>query len=537
MKRVSEFGVLIGFFFLVVTLRLILLLKFPMYLDEGIYISWAKLFFESREFAYVSLNDGKTPLFMWLTAWLSPHFSSTFLTARILSAVAGAGTAVMWAVITQLLFGKKYRTWFMISALIFPYGYFVERMAFVDSLVTFFASVSFLLLLLAREAVKKISLKKGLLALVYCVLSGSVLALAYMTKTSARLFLVIHAVLVAVWIIEYCFKRKWIQASILSIGGVLTFLLYREGVGYMRVGAARFWGGILSKETELTYSLHQVLENLTTRPQMYIGASTMVATYFSVYLVGICVLILITLLYLYTQKKNWKQYSPQLQNILTLGVYCSIAIAASILVARVISSRYFYPIIPALLSFSTVGTVWLWESKQKILQHFVVFLLALTAALSVWMVVSPLTFPYAGNEKPFTQGDISALGLMEIPTVLNPEQSVVVVTGIWGVRDGSVIYLKEQGFEARGIDAAVSLSSPTKTGCTEGAQLISGQCVLLNSSTLDESNRPHKYFYLTVRTDNAELIKQLPTISVVHEFQRPSELKTYLLEYTPVTAN
>src|SRR5258708_6450189 len=146
------------FFILLVLLRSFHLLTFPLYLDEGIYLAWAHLIAKDLSLAYVSLNDGKTPLFMWIVASLSHSIQSSFLIARMLSVIAGGVTAVSWTHITKITFGKKYMRWYMLLSLIVPYLYFVERMGFVDSLLTAFASLSLVFLLWTKIWVQK---KKG----------------------------------------------------------------------------------------------------------------------------------------------------------------------------------------------------------------------------------------------------------------------------------------------------------------------------------------------------------------------------------------
>lgn len=502
-----------------------------MYLDEGIYISWAKLVSQSLDYAYVSLNDGKTPLYMWLVATFSPWFSSTLLAARMISVVAGALTAVIWSISTEQLFGKKARKFYIIFSLVVPYLYFVERMAFVDSLVTGFLSLAFLLWLLAKKYLDKAGYQPKVIALVLSFLTGVSLAVAYMTKTSARIFVIAHVLIGVLWLGEYLVKRRFIKAALVVVVIGIMFAVNRELIGYMRVGAARFWTGIAMKETELTYTPTQIKDRLTSDPMVYLGSLQDVAEYFSTYLVAVLILFFVSFMYLFLNHKKFKKMNETYLHALWLFVYVGLVFSGSVLAGKVIASRYFYPMIPAVLSFATLGAVWLSEHTHALGKKALYTGLALTAVVTGFMVFQPNTFPYAGDEINFTKADISALGLMEIAETVDPANSIIGVTGIWGVKDGSVIYLREKGIESFGIDRVLSQVERLNGQCPSDSVDLQGTCQRLSKDTLLESDKPNKYFYITDRDAHPEILLQIPGVSVVKEYQRPrSELKTYLLK-------
>ena len=532
MKQLRVVLFFLSFFLLVFGVRALFLLRFPMYLDEGIYLSWAALFSQSRDYGYVSLNDGKTPLFMWLTSGMSQWFSSTLLAGRTLSVLAGAITAVAWSINTQLLFGKRERTAYMLLALIVPYAFFVERMAFVDSLVTAFCSLAFLSWLMVRKSLELSARAALFTASAWAITSGLFLGIGYMTKTSARLFVVTQCLVAVLWVGEYLLRKQWLKASMVLGATAVMYAVYHEVVSYMHVGAARFWGGIASKELELTYSYSEVLQTVTTRPLSYLNSIRIVSEYFWVYLAGILILAVVTALLAVAKRKNWGDSTARYLGILWLVVYVGAAIGASILVARVISSRYFYPITPAIVSLASVALAYYWHHTRKIFQVLARGLVIVTAGVSIWMVLTPVTFPYAGNEQAFTTGDISALGMIELPQYLKDTQQPVFVTGIWGVKDGGVLYLKEQGYQAVGIDKPLEKSELGQGSCTSPNVVFAGECYRVNSSVVAAAESTPVFLYLTQRTDRGDELKLAPGFKLITEFQRPSELKTYLFEYS-----
>jgi 4-amino-4-deoxy-L-arabinose transferase-like glycosyltransferase len=517
------------FFLAVLFVRSINLLGFSLYLDEGIYISWAKLINQSIEFAYVSLNDGKTPLFMWLVATISPWFSSSWLAGRFLSVVAGAITAVCWAIITQLWFGKKQRNFFMLFALITPYAFFVERMAFVDSLLTMFMSLGFLFWILTQRYIEQ--QKKFVLPIVvaWSFLSGLSLGLAYFTKTSARLFLIVQVVLGVVWLISFLRKKDWRKSGLMLMAIAIMAGVNKELISYMRVGAARFWMGIASKEVELTFSPKEIVHILVTNPMQYFLSFSIAFNYFAIYLVAILVLFVISFWVLFAQRKTYKKNISTYTHALWLFLFISMTVIASLLAGRVIASRYLYPVVPAILSFSTLAAFWLYE-KGKWRRYALWAGLIVTAGVSISMLFAPLSFPYASDEIAFTHYDISALGLNEVIQIVDKPNSVMEVSGIWGVKDGSVVTLREAGIEAYGQDQIVDQAEPIKGKCPAKTTMVEESCWKLSSHRLFENPKPNKYLFLTDLGSHAEIVKQLPGVKVVREFQRPSDRKTYLLQ-------
>ena len=169
------------------SIRFVNLLAQPMYLDEGNYIAWASLFHQSPGFAYVSMQDGKTPLFMWLITWIEPWFGSYLLTGRLISVVAGIISIIVWSVILKKMFDKKTAIAFILLSLVTPYFVLIDRLAFVDGLMAMFASISMLGLVVGRQ-----HWWGGLLA-------GLGLGFGFYTKSAMKLVLIVQSGIAASW--------------------------------------------------------------------------------------------------------------------------------------------------------------------------------------------------------------------------------------------------------------------------------------------------------------------------------------------------
>lgn len=246
----------LSIFFLLV--RSVNLLEQPLYLDEGIYISWASLVSESPGFAYISLQDGKTPLFIWLISLLNNN--NSLFVARIISVFSGLITILCWILIMRLY--KADQSLQVLTWLIFltaPFLVFMQRMGFSDSLLTALASVSLLTLIFAKVNINKHIAFSFLLFFV----SGLFLGMAFLTKTSAKIFLIAEIIIAFSWTVSLLRIKKIKSALFFVIATALFYLPYHELTTYLRIGSHRFWGSIATKENELTFSVKEIFMNFT----------------------------------------------------------------------------------------------------------------------------------------------------------------------------------------------------------------------------------------------------------------------------------
>lgn len=110
----------------------------PIFADEAIYIRWAQVMRAEPTLRFVSLTDGKTPLFMWLMIPLFKVFSDPLFAGRILSVIAGFFTLIGVFLLAKKVFSVKAALWASLLYVITPYTVFFDRMALVDSLLSAF---------------------------------------------------------------------------------------------------------------------------------------------------------------------------------------------------------------------------------------------------------------------------------------------------------------------------------------------------------------------------------------------------------------
>ncbi|OGE32063.1 hypothetical protein A2631_03010 [Candidatus Daviesbacteria bacterium RIFCSPHIGHO2_01_FULL_44_29] len=199
----------------------------PIFADEAIYVRWAQIMRAEPTLRFVSLQDGKTPLFMWLLMPLFKVFSDPLFASRFLSVIAGFTTFLGVSAIGWRYLSKT--TSLMAAFLITftPMIVFFDRMALVDSMLVSFSVWSlFLGLLLIEKARLDVAMILGF------VLGGGML-----TKTSG-LFSILTVPVTFLTLKRLGVKRQqWVKTAglfliaIIIALGIYNFLL-RLGPGF-----------------------------------------------------------------------------------------------------------------------------------------------------------------------------------------------------------------------------------------------------------------------------------------------------------------
>ena len=131
-----------GAFLLVLffTSRLFLLTNMPIFTDEAIYLRWAQIALNDPDWLFISLTDGKQPLFIWLAMGLMAIIKDPLFAGRLVSIVSGFIAMVGLFYLGKELF-KSSKIGYISSFLyiIFPFSLVYDRMALYDSLVGAFA--------------------------------------------------------------------------------------------------------------------------------------------------------------------------------------------------------------------------------------------------------------------------------------------------------------------------------------------------------------------------------------------------------------
>lgn len=156
-------------------LRLIYLERLPIFTDEAIYIRWAQIALQDSSWRFISLTDGKQPMFIWFAMIFIKFIHDPLLAGRLVSVFSGFFTLVGLFFLSYELFKSKTVSYLAsILYVFYPFAEVYDRMALYDSMVGAFSvwALYFSVLL-----VKKIRLD-----IAYTL--GFVIGAGVLTKTS-----------------------------------------------------------------------------------------------------------------------------------------------------------------------------------------------------------------------------------------------------------------------------------------------------------------------------------------------------------------
>lgn len=208
-------GILILAYF---TTRLISLLSFPIFTDEAIYLRWAQIALQDPVWKFISLTDGKQPLFIWLTALMMKIIHDPLFAGRMVSVFAGFGT-LLGTIFSLYVLRRSWRAPIFGAILIIAAPFFLvyDRLALMDSLLAAVASFSLGLTYLLVKT-KRLDV---------AMILGIIVGIGLLTKSSA-LFFVYLLPFAFVLLEKHNFNRRtffWV-AFLLLISGIFAFAIY-----------------------------------------------------------------------------------------------------------------------------------------------------------------------------------------------------------------------------------------------------------------------------------------------------------------------
>lgn len=162
MEFLKKYKIEIGIFFLLTIIffatRIFRLGSLPIFTDEAIYLRWAQIAKNDANWRFISLTDGKQPLFIWFIMVFMRFIKDPLIAGRMVSVIAGFFSMVGIIFLGREIFKNR---WIGILSgilyLIFPMALVYDRMALYDTLVGTFAvwSLYFGILLVRRLSLDK----------------------------------------------------------------------------------------------------------------------------------------------------------------------------------------------------------------------------------------------------------------------------------------------------------------------------------------------------------------------------------------------
>jgi hypothetical protein len=207
-------------FFLVVIYflsRLIAIKSLPPFVDELIYVRWAQQGFYDPAMRFLSLSDGKQPLYIWIMSMMLSVFPNPLAVGRILSVFSGAISMIGLGVLSWQLFGSK-RVAFIAAGLyiVYPLALLLDRFALYDSFLGALVLWSVIILL---WFVRSPTLGKAFIA-------AHIWAAALLTKSSA----VLLGILLPAATLLYPIKKVKIMQTVMFLGIAAIFTVLYQSI-------------------------------------------------------------------------------------------------------------------------------------------------------------------------------------------------------------------------------------------------------------------------------------------------------------------
>ncbi|MBI3980835.1 glycosyltransferase family 39 protein [Candidatus Microgenomates bacterium] len=199
--------------------RLVNLTALPIFTDEAIYLRWAQIAKNDANWRFISLTDGKQPLFVWLSMVAMKVIDDPLFAGRLVSVLTGLIGMISIYLLSKELFKREIIAWFSVLLfLLSPFSLFYQRLALMDGLL---GSVVLLTLYLEVLLVRTLRLDVAMLL-------GMAMGASILTKTSG--FFTLYLLPFSLLLFDFQQKTKskkfllWIALVVIS--AVMSQIIY-----------------------------------------------------------------------------------------------------------------------------------------------------------------------------------------------------------------------------------------------------------------------------------------------------------------------
>ena len=386
------------------------LTSFPIFVDEAIYGRWSQIALHDAAWRFISLTDGKQPLFMWMTMPMFKLFADPLLAIRSTSVFSGLLTTLGLFYAGYLLKGKRLGYLAMILSIFIPFLFFYNRLAVVDAMLTAFGIWLFSLgLILAKE--KRLDL---------ALIVGAVLGLSLLVKSPAKIFLF----LLPLGYLTNQDKESWNKSQVLKYLGLFIVIFVVSSAIYSIQRLSPFMYIIEQKNSDFTLPVREILASPTRLWQNTYNT----LRWLGFYITWPALLAAALGIFRFFQK-SWR-------TALYTASWLVLPLAAEIAIATLYRSRYIVFVTPIIILFAAY---FLDSLKNKLAYILLAVLLILPGFFVVSAVFNPVETPLLSDDADYLDGWSSGMGLREISDYLISEaktgsQPVYVMTeGTFGL--------------------------------------------------------------------------------------------------------
>ena len=345
-KYRTDLLLLLGLSAVYFLIRLPGLLTLPIFTDEAIYMRWVQIASQDPNWRFISLTDGKQPLYIWFSVIMMRLVGDPLLAGRLVSVVAGFLTLLGLYILSFALFKKRSIAAITVILYIFyPMAHVHDRLALYDSLVTtFYVWAAYVSVLLVKHV---------RLDLAYTL--GFVIGAATLNKTSGFL----SAYLLPFSLILFDFKQKGWKEKLIRWGMYALLAYVISQVFYSVLRLSPYFHIISEKNSTFFYPLSEWVthaENFLRVPDgIFYGNLRGLTTWLIEYMTVPLAFVIAAFI----------KYREFFREKALLFLYFLAPFGAFALVGKVLFPRYIFFMSVMLLPLAACGIVWLTELIQK----------------------------------------------------------------------------------------------------------------------------------------------------------------------------
>lgn len=475
MLKLKSYSLLLTFAIALIVLyfatRLYHLTSLPIFTDEAIYIRWAQIGLGDPMYRFLSLTDGKQPLFIWAMYPFLKIFDDPLVAGRMVSVSTGFLTMVGLGVVAFTLFKNRIIALLtMLLYVVYPFAQVMDRMALYDSMVgMFFIWALYFSILLVRYI---------RLDIAYTL--GFIFGLGILTKTSNLLSIL----LLPLTLFLFDFRQKFWKKRIVVWAGYAIIAAVISQIMYAILRLSPLPNVISEKNNAFYYPFSEWIQS----PFAYVFSNLQGLTPPLVEYLTLPYIILIGTALVFW-KKNWREK-------LMLFAFFAIPFIGFAFIAKSVFARYFFFMTLPLLLLAGWGLEYMRQTACKKLKLIgtksmiasvllVLLFIAYPAYVSLSFAANPINAPIANADK---------------------TQYVTAWTGGWGLRE-TVMFLQQQAGDKKIFVA------------TEGTFGLYPQGIELYLA--QNPNISIRGYYWEIKTefspDLAEKAKTMPTYFVFYQ--------------------
>lgn len=368
-------------------LNLTSLTKLPIFVDEALYLRWAQIAWHDATWRFISLTDGKQPLYTWFVIPFLKVFADPLYAGRFASVVAGYFTFLGSFYTGWLLKDKKLALLAAVLTLTSPYLFFYNRFGVMESLLTAFGIWSFALSILFAKY-RRLDL---------AMILGIVIGLGMLVKSSALFYLIFAPFSLILTLKEHPLRSKATLKYLGLFGLASLFALVIYNVQRL----SPWMHMIGEKNSFFTVSYSEIFAEPARLWNNTLDIFRWHFAYTSIPLSLVALLGIVLLL-----KANFRLG-------MVLLIWTAGSLGGTAAVARLYAPRYIAFATPFVLMFAAYALQAITKNYQKLLLITLLVVLYPVILISK-LLIDPISFPYTSVDEGYVNGWSAGNGTKQI---------------------------------------------------------------------------------------------------------------------------